>query len=494
MYSRMRRFLSRRIWLKIIVWYVLVFGSCSVLLFFLVVHELTDSITQNDRQFITEKIVKYQAADRIGGRNLLGEALRSDAERNRAQNFLVVVMRADGSIRYESLPRDADWVDLDILRMDVDSERWRWLEHTLSPAVKRDYGAFRLQARGRLLETGETLWVGRLRGNRLIVGWLGDRMLDVLGPGILVAFLGGLLIARQARKPLRALLATVRDVEQGNMTARVPETCGVHELNELAGLMNRMLDRIERLVVGMKEALDNVAHDMRTPLARMRIQIESVVSSEQDGDAYREALFDCAEEVGRLDRMLSTLMDISEAETGTMELRHEAFSLVDGLQGVMEVQTFVAEEKGVSLVSDVDEAVTVWADRARLGQLLCNLVGNAIKYTEAGGTVRILARECLVGVAIRVVDTGCGIPEEDVPKIFDRLYRADKSRSEKGLGLGLSLVRAIATAHHGRVCVERTDTEGSAFLVELPPKPARQKGEAYHRLEGADGRGNGISD
>jgi signal transduction histidine kinase len=164
-------------------------------------------------------------------------------------------------------------------------------------------------------------------------------------------------------------------------------------------------------------------------------------------------------------------MDISEAETGLMRLDHQLFPLAPLVTEIVELFELVAEDKQIAQTTEVPDDLLCFADRNRVRQLLANLLDNALKYTPAGGTVKISAHREVDGVAIICQDSGIGIFPEDIAKIWDRLYRADKSRSQRGLGLGLSLVRAFVTAHGGRAEVQSAPGQGSTFTVHLPTPP-----------------------
>ena len=320
------------------------------------------------------------------------------------------------------------------------------------------------------LEDGSLLQIGQTIAEREdLLRRIRNRYLFAIIPIILIAYIGGLFIADRALNPIRQLINTLDSiVSKAKLDTRVPVRKEDKLNDELISLFNTMLDKIEALMNGMRSVLDNVAHDLRTPMTRLRGTAEMALENGKDADALREALSDCIEESERILIMLNTLMDVSEAETGAMKLNFEMINVSPVIDDVVDLYGYVAEEKGVSVRAGFPEELYLTADRSRIRQVLANLLDNAIKYTPSGGRIDIEASRVDKEVEITIKDTGVGISEDELDNIWDRLYRGDKSRSQRGLGLGLSLVKAIVGAHRGRVEVSSTPGLGSVFSVHLP--------------------------
>ncbi len=323
------------------------------------------------------------------------------------------------------------------------------------------------------LTPGYFLQVGRSNTeSKLVLAHFRRIGLRILLPTILLSLLGGWLTAQTALSPLRALVQTIRNIlDTGDLRQRAPAHAQRGELGALSTMFNRILDKNERLVEGSRETLDNVAHDLRTPMTHLRNSAERALQlPEADLAIQREALADCMEESERILQMLNVLMDLAEARVGDMTLRPESFALRELADEVIELYDLVAEDRVINLKNEVPPHCTVTADRTRLRQCVANLVDNALKYSPKESEVVLSGRSDESTVSIAVSDQGCGIAPEDLSRIWDRLYRGERSRATPGLGLGLSMVRAIVEAHDGTVDVESRADEGATFTLTLPRK------------------------
>lgn len=301
---------------------------------------------------------------------------------------------------------------------------------------------------------------------RLFRGLVG-KTIGIVACGSLFLWLISLYFVKQSLGPLTASREMIADLER-SQTGLLPEEGNGPELDRLYRQINRLIRQNRRLVLAMQQSLDNVAHDLRTPMTRLRSVAEFGLQADDDTARLREALADCLEESERVLAMLKIMMSVAEAESGTMRLEVRECDLAETLAQVITMFEYVAEERRITVRLTCDRPLPVQVDGTRIVQVWANLLDNAIKYGREGGWVTITGRMTTDGAEVVFADNGMGISASEQGKIWERLYRGDRSRSQQGLGLGLSYVRAVVLAHGGSVSVTSTLHEGSSFTVRLP--------------------------
>jgi signal transduction histidine kinase len=284
---------------------------------------------------------------------------------------------------------------------------------------------------------------------------------------IIVSAIIGWLLARRATIDMQEVTETAEEISSGSYDRRVQVKGRYREIERLSATFNHMLDRIQSLLNSMKEINDNIAHDLRSPLARIRGIAEMNLLKEKTIDDYKDMAASTIEECDTLIGMINTMLDITEAEAGVNGVKTEEFELVTLIRDACELFRPITDEKKINLKTDLPESLTFKTDRKKMQRIVMNLLENAIKYTPADGTIAIFAAAQNGEIRIEFEDTGMGISESDLPHIFERFYRCDRSRSEGGVGLGLSLVKAYAESINGTIRVESTLNQGSIFALRF---------------------------
>jgi heavy metal sensor kinase len=287
---------------------------------------------------------------------------------------------------------------------------------------------------------------------------------------VIVAISGGWLLMRRALNPVDEITRGAEQITSRNLSQRLPVARTGDQLERLSSSLNRMIERLEESFLYVSRFTADASHELRTPLTILRGELEAASGQPEVGPDLRETIGSALEETERLSRIVESLMAISRLDAGEARMEHDVLDLADLAASTTEQMRLLAEDKKVALRCESEERVCVEGDRARLKQVIVNLVDNAIKYTPACGLVGVKVRASNGRAMLEVNDNGVGIPAEALPHIFERFYRVDKARSRQmgGAGLGLSIIKAIVTAHGGQVRVESVEGGGSRFLVELP--------------------------
>ena len=302
----------------------------------------------------------------------------------------------------------------------------------------------------RLLPDGSILVVGRdMQDQREIERLVWRALLSGGAVALVLAIGGALLFRRQLEHRVGAIRRTAREIEAGDLSQRIPNSGVEDEFARLSRDINRMLDRIEHLMDGVRHVSNAIAHDLRTPLGRIRSRLEEALRPGKSmGQLAGTARF-AIRQVDELIQMLDNLLQIAEAEAGARRQSFTAVPLASVVSDVVELYDAAAEAAGITFVSQIQGQPVTLGERNLLANAVMNLVDNALKYAGNGATVRVRATEETDTVSLVVEDDGPGIPSAERPRVVERFYRLDRSRSLPGNGLGLSIVTAVASLHWG---------------------------------------------
>jgi len=467
--------LPKSIKFKLTLWYVLILGvilsSFSIFVYFTLADSLHKGLDNKIKAMA--KVIASSSA-----RPLLGGPSMADLDRMMMRHFGI-----------KPLGRFIQVVD-EAGRVDSKSTNLRNVELPVSVKTLEE------AARGRV--TFETVKVSGGDSLRVVTVPIiqNDRMVGIVQVGsslegvaealdqlllilviavpaaLLVTSVGGLFLANKALKPVDEITRTARQIGSGDLSQRITIKNVKDEIGRLASTFNEMLARLEELFQQMKRFTADASHELKTPLTILKGEVEVGLKRGRQLDEYQRILRSNLEEIDRMSRLVEDLLTLSQADMGALNLKREKVDVSQLGREVWEDLIRLAQEKGVELNFVDDGLPAVQGDPLRLRQLILNLVENGIKYTPRGGHVELKVRSDRErGIAeIEVADTGIGMVEKDVDRIFDRFFRVDEARSRQtgGTGLGLSICQSIAEAHGGEISVRSELGQGSTFTVTIP--------------------------
>ena len=461
MFLKTLRSLGHTLALRLTLWYAGIFAASSIVAFALVyasVVAVVQDRTDEDLEGDTEEFVSFMQS---GGLDRVKTEMAKETQGEEASHDFIRLWAPDGR---QILATDlSSWPGLgnplDVLAR-VDSTDEPILATLALPGradkVRIIYGTI---APGLVLEFGESLEEDEELIAALLRGFL---IATLLGGPI------GWFMARRALRGVQEVTRTATEIADGALHRRVEVRFQGDELDTLARTFNTMVDRIQALVIGMREMTDNLAHDLRSPLGRIRASAETSMTS-GGSKAEAEAMAAATtEECDRLLEIINTTLDIAEAESGAAKLKLTDIDLVELVHDALELFQPIAEDKQITITGDFPDHCHLHGDRQRLQRVVANLLDNGLKYMPAGGRVTIKLVAEGERVTLSIEDTGIGISSNESARIFERFYRCDRSRSKQGNGLGLSLALAFVRAHGGDITVNSTPAQGSTFTVVLP--------------------------
>ena len=450
---------------KIVAVYLIIFALFAAGIIAYLARHTQQLVVSQITETVDAEMRSLQEEFTVGGINRLVDVVETRAQQPGSNLYLVTTFAGAAIVGNVEVPNETlgrpGWSEISYRRAEDPDDR-----HVSRALVRVTVlpGGFRLLV-GRDFEERDRLRQILAQPARWAVAFL-----VILGVG------GGLFIARRVLKRIDAMTETSDRIMAGDLSGRLPVAGSGDEFDRLANSLNAMLERIEGLMTGVKQVSDNIAHDLKTPLTRLRNQAEEALRASKSEADYRAALEATIDESDALIRTFDALLMISRAEAGEVRTHMADFDAADVANSVGELYEPLAEEKGLKFVVETDPPLPCHGNRELIGQALANLVDNAIKHGEPvtpgiEGEVRVNARLQGGRILLTVADRGPGIPDGDRKRVLERFVRLETSRSRPGAGLGLSLAAAVAHLHGGDLLLEDNNPGLRATLAI--PVPSR---------------------
>ncbi len=468
MFLRKRLKVTGKLAFRLTLWYAVIFSiSCSgaLIVFYLatasVIHHRTDLELLKD-------VKEFSAAYMAKGIDELKAAMLIEMESEGAGNMFLRLLVRDGE--EFTLPSGSDWIDPAIGKASINRLRGgddHFFETLVVPGRPYPFRVLTCSiAPGAVVQIGQS-W----EDDQRLMEACREVLVITLGLIVALSALGGFLFARRALGGVEEVTKTANEISKGAFDRRVDVKGRGEEIDTLAETFNRMLGKIEILIKGMREMTDNIAHDLKSPITRIRVVAEAMLTRGNLPKDLELMSGSIVEECDRLLVMINTMLDISEAEAGLAKLAIDEVDMAQVVRDACDLFQPVAENHEVRIIQNLPANATVSGDKLKIQRAVSNLLDNALKYTPQGGKVTVSVEGDDDQVILSVKDTGPGISDRDLPHIFDRFFRGDRSRSLPGTGLGLNLTLAIARAHGGTVRVTSVPGQGSMFTMTIPRAP-----------------------
>ncbi len=455
--------LRRTLAFRLTFWHAVIFASASSIAFFIFYAVLQSGIEQRTDSLLTDQAKECAKLLSTRGVDAVKVELVNTAEASGTHDIFLRLISSEG--REIASSDSTAWKNFEIdpvtlQRVTRDHPVIETLHITGQGQIRVAYASI---GRDKVLQIGLSL-----KDDERLLSYFRWIFASAMAVVTTIAVLVSWLTATRTLSKVDTVTQTALNIAHGSLDARVPEKPQGDEIDRLAAAFNGMLDRIQVLMGGMKEITDNLAHELRSPITRMRGTAETTITGSEKLEGYENMAASTIEDCDRLLWLINTMLDISEAEAGMTPLKRGPIEINAMIQDVCELFAPVAEDKGVILRAEDCSLCIIDGDKEKIQRVMSNLIDNAIKYTPAGRNVSVSVKERDGEVQVDVVDGGIGIAERDIPHIFERFFRGEKSRSERGHGLGLSLARALVRMHGGDISVKSTLESGSVFTIRIP--------------------------
>lgn len=434
---------------------LLTFMGGAALLFFFLDYQLAATLTREIDKSLAEEVKLLQASYREDGKAGLYRAIQNEIESEGSESHAFRILDPQNRITYQAggiaIPMAAPFSGIQQARLETSDNRKHTVRVISFPVGKEMTG---------FVASSMEPALGLIANFR-------QTFLVTAGTVTLFGLALGYWLVWRFRGRIEAFNRhTQLIVQSGDLSSRMP-VMGNDEFSVLASNMNAMLERIEKLVKGIRQVSDNIAHDLRTPLTRLRAEVQ-VALHQGDPEAHQAALQRVHDELEKMQSIFSSLLAISRAESGGMPVKRAVVDFSELLNELLELYMPSAEEQGLVLLGEVADGLLIYGNRQLLAQVISNLLDNALKYVPSGCEVRLHAQRQDGQLRVVVEDSGPGIPASMREKVFERFTRLDPSRTMAGSGLGLSLAKAFVELHHGTIAITRSPLGGSAFTLDLP--------------------------
>jgi signal transduction histidine kinase len=471
MFSKIKNLLFHKLSYRLTIAYLIFIIPSYFIVFWSFNYLAAKHLEKRDHEQIENQIKIYQDVLDNQGIDGLQKVFSSPRLHGQSLHFLIHITDLDNKTLYIHLPEDLNNYDIRTIEKYLISFRENAKPHWGLIPVK-EYGDSEeinnLEVRSVKLDNGYWLSVGSATDTRddLLENYT-KIFLIILIPLIVFTMLGTLFVTNKILKPLQLLSNSIKEIEKGHLSVRSPVPKVRDELWDLTTTFNGMIQQIEYLVQSMKDTLNNIAHDLKTPLTRSRITSEHAITS-NSFEGLRNAAIENIENTDDILKIVQVILTVARYDSNNLVLEKRFLSAISLIEEVVDLYNFVADEKKIIVEVDCSDQIFIFVDKVFIKQALANLLDNAIKYSTQNSVIKISCKIIEGMTELSISDTGIGISEADLPRIWERLFRADRSRHEPGLGLGLSLVKLFTDSHNCKIIVNSKVGVGSIFKIMIP--------------------------